>query len=556
MIPYYPAVYIGPNGEQFPVGYHPPPMALPYEQHQQQQHASPQNSRQYRPTAHQHQHQHHPQHHPRAQQHALHQHSQQQHSQHFQGHQNGPFPIHGPTSTPLSFVGTTIKPTSFSGQSTLESISTPNMHQLKSSASLGSIGSSSSGSSGDKGDSEGGDTFNSHEDSSSTNLSPAVSLPALRAPAPDYPSPAQPSAKTSFPSSLTAAACTGSQQTQTSHHSNPPSSSASSAMGTISPAAVADTGTQGNAAVSDTGKASAHMTPATAGGGSGNENYPSTTDPAANTYETAAVQGQQAEEEVVGERDGLQEQPKQQEAVSPPSSSQHQHQQQQQHLQQPFGQYPSPYSAPHSVGPHSGSHQSPYPQPSHRSAPASPYYPSRQNPNHSKPLSGQQGQGPGIHGAMALPQGPAPSQQAYGAPPPFFGPTVPPMPPSPGSRRTAVYPGQAPVPPGSHPFSMPTGGRPGQQFHSPSGYKQPFTNQGYPQDFQHSGYYATPEGWHQIPTPALQKKPKELDKAMWVGNVLNDTTLAELQAIFEAEPTEAEGDIQHDIPEVKIIYLN
>jgi len=38
---------------------------------------------------------------------------------------------------------------------------------------------------------------------------------------------------------------------------------------------------------------------------------------------------------------------------------------------------------------------------------------------------------------------------------------------------------------------------------------------------------------------------------MWVGNVLNDTTIAELQAIFEAEPTEAEGDIQHDVPEVR-----
>ncbi|KAG0286564.1 hypothetical protein BGZ98_005027, partial [Dissophora globulifera] len=83
-----------------------------------------------------------------------------------------------------------------------------------------------------------------------------------------------------------------------------------------------------------------------------------------------------------------------------------------------------------------------------------------------------------------------------------------------------------------------------------------YMNQGYPPDYQqqhqlqqHPGYYATPEGWRPVPTPTLQKKPKELDKAMWVGNVLNDTTIAELQAIFEAEPTEAEGDIQHDIPE-------
>jgi hypothetical protein len=55
------------------------------------------------------------------------------------------------------------------------------------------------------------------------------------------------------------------------------------------------------------------------------------------------------------------------------------------------------------------------------------------------------------------------------------------------------------------------------------------------------------------PTPTLQKKPKELDKAMWVGNVLSDTTQEELRAIFEAEPTEEEGDIEHDVPEVNLI---
>ncbi|KAF9544820.1 hypothetical protein EC957_011641 [Mortierella hygrophila] len=78
---------------------------------------------------------------------------------------------------------------------------------------------------------------------------------------------------------------------------------------------------------------------------------------------------------------------------------------------------------------------------------------------------------------------------------------------------------------------------------------RPYMHPGYPQDYQHAGYYQTSEGWRPAPVPTLQKKPKELDKAMWVGNVLNDTTVAELKAIFEAEPTEAEGDIPHDIPE-------
>ncbi|KAG0254554.1 hypothetical protein BG011_005657 [Mortierella polycephala] len=91
--------------------------------------------------------------------------------------------------------------------------------------------------------------------------------------------------------------------------------------------------------------------------------------------------------------------------------------------------------------------------------------------------------------------------------------------------------------------------RSGQPYHNPAGYKQPYINQGYPPDYQQVGYYPGSEGWRPAPIPALQKKPKELDKAMWVGNVLNDTTLAELQAIFETEPTEAEGDIQYDIPE-------
>ncbi|KAF8946798.1 hypothetical protein BGZ47_011384 [Haplosporangium gracile] len=101
---------------------------------------------------------------------------------------------------------------------------------------------------------------------------------------------------------------------------------------------------------------------------------------------------------------------------------------------------------------------------------------------------------------------------------------------------------------GSHSVPM-TDAQSAPPFHAAGGYKHPYMHPGYPQDYQHAGYYQTSEGWRAAPVPTLQKKPKELDKAMWVGNVLNDTTVAELKAIFEAEPTEAEGDIPHDIPE-------
>ncbi|KAF9937768.1 hypothetical protein BGZ67_000924 [Mortierella alpina] len=127
-------------------------------------------------------------------------------------------------------------------------------------------------------------------------------------------------------------------------------------------------------------------------------------------------------------------------------------------------------------------------------------------------------------------------------PPPFFNPN---MPPSPGPRRPIVYAGQGPSAAGSQPMPHP-GVRPAQQY---MGFKQPYPGQGFHQDYPQPGYFHTPEGWRPGPPPTLQKKPKELDKAMWVGNVLNDTTVAELQAIFEAEPTEAEGDVEHDIPE-------
>ncbi|KAG0372356.1 hypothetical protein BGX24_000364 [Mortierella sp. AD032] len=133
-------------------------------------------------------------------------------------------------------------------------------------------------------------------------------------------------------------------------------------------------------------------------------------------------------------------------------------------------------------------------------------------------------------------------------PPPYFASNPSSVPPSPGSRRPLVYPGQPAMSPGSHPMPL-ADSRPGPPFHAAGGYKHPYMHPGYPHDYQQTGYYQTSEGWRSIPAPALQKKPKELDKAMWVGNVLNDTTVAELKAIFEAEPTEAEGDIPHDIPE-------
>lgn len=117
---------------------------------------------------------------------------------------------------------------------------------------------------------------------------------------------------------------------------------------------------------------------------------------------------------------------------------------------------------------------------------------------------------------------------------------------------TATSPRRQPYPQGP-PSGLPL---PGAGIRSPNSpyhqqpYKQPYMPPGYGYDFQSPGYYSPGEGWRQQPPPTLQKKPKELDKAMWVGNVLNDTTVAELQAVFEAPPTEAEGDIPHDIPEV------
>ncbi|KAG0343525.1 hypothetical protein BG004_005241 [Podila humilis] len=121
-------------------------------------------------------------------------------------------------------------------------------------------------------------------------------------------------------------------------------------------------------------------------------------------------------------------------------------------------------------------------------------------------------------------------------------------------RRQPLYPltpGPAPMPQGS-PQSLPLPGMrsPNPPYQSPPHKQTPYLAPGYGYDFETPGYYFPGEGWRQQPPPMLQKKPKELDKAMWVGNVLSDTTVAELQAVFEELPTEtAEGDIEHDIPE-------
>ncbi|KAI1298328.1 hypothetical protein EDD11_006794 [Mortierella claussenii] len=229
--------------------------------------------------------------------------------------------------------------------------------------------------------------------------------------------------------------------------------------------------------------------------------------------------------------------------LQPPSSSSqpqlHHNQFQQrtsplQHLQ-PFAPYPPSYSGPHQNSPYSGSSH----QPSNRSTPTSPYYLARQTHKLSPGQQGPELGGP--HGGVA-PTG-SHSHIAH-------------LPSNTGNER----------------------GRsdgPGTPYHTSGEYKQqqpPYVLPGFPPpnynppqqqylgngdsgagggDVGTEGHYGSPEGWRSgiAPSPSLQKKPKELDKAVWVGNVLNDTTMAELQAIFEAEPTEAEGDIEHDIPE-------
>ncbi|KAF9560856.1 hypothetical protein EC968_005990 [Mortierella alpina] len=607
MIPYYPAVYIGPNGEQFPVGYHPPPMALPFEQHP---HPHP------HPLPHQHQHQNQPQHqqppqhHPNPhQQHTLLQHQQQQqqqhqhqHPQHPQLQQRGPFPIHGPTSAPLPFVGTTTKP---SATSSIETISTPDMHQLETSASLESIDSGATASpSGARGGSERRGAKPQEEkqepeaegelplplplsdiprenqvlDPSTAKASTAVSVSRDRKTAagtgfrPTSHRPNQPAPQDKLPSDIPALATTagsnGSRRSRDRSVVPTPAAAAAEAVGAETgagaiaptPAALAlSQGTPNSAAITPAASSPTSptsMTPgATAQSKTGSPPAHAATSPSGIAHGRALeayacesindIPGQKGHRQVQEEHRALHQddptsssppQPKQQPQKSPSSSHHPQHH-----------QPPSPHASSRQSGSPTGAYptqtfQQQYPQPPHRSTPPSPYYPSRQSLGQTKAFTGQQGQGPGLHGPLPLPPGPAPNQQGFGMPPPFFNPNVP---PSPGSRRPIVYAGQGPNPSGSHPMPLP-GVRPVQQY---MGFKQPYPGQGFHHDYPQPGYFQTPEGWRPGPPPTLQKKPKELDKAMWVGNVLNDTTVAELQAIFEAEPTEAEGDVEHDIPE-------
>ncbi|KAG0002187.1 hypothetical protein BGZ79_003438 [Entomortierella chlamydospora] len=419
------------------------------------------------------------------------------------------------------------------------------MYQLESSASLGSVGTGSTGSSGDKGDSEGGET--NSQDGGSTNISPLTSPSTSMSRASAVPVSTPENRALAQQSSVKASSSSpriGSRQT--SHRSKQSGSP-------LSTREIPSTAASEKAATAVPITASATSITATA-----------TTDTAATTAATvdiAAIESDLndtpremiADQGLEGEelkREQDQKRDDRTASTSPGSSSsqQQQRQQQQQHPQL-YPQYPAPFPPPHQNSSHMSSHQPPYPQASHRSTPTPPYYPTRQTSGHSKPFTGQQGQGPGIHGVMTLPPGAVPGHQGYGVPPSYYGPNVNTVPQPPGSRRPVVYPGQAPISSGSHPLSLPGGVRPGQQYHTASGFKQPYVNQGFPPDYQHQGYFVPPDGWRPAPSTALQKKPKELDKAMWVGNVLSDTTMAELQAIFEAEPTEAEGDIQHDIPE-------
>ncbi|KAG0256743.1 hypothetical protein DFQ27_005523 [Actinomortierella ambigua] len=162
--------------------------------------------------------------------------------------------------------------------------------------------------------------------------------------------------------------------------------------------------------------------------------------------------------------------------------------------------------------------------------------------------------------------GVVPAVPTYGYPMPFYGTAMPPMYNAAGPRGQMGYP----VPTGAQVPSMvpsrslnppPPPPLPHVQQHS---YKHGYMGGGsggggggggggsggaYPVEY--GGHYMPPgEHWHSHPPQqSLQKKPKELDKAMWVGNVSSDTTVADLQAIFEAPPSEEEGDIQVDVPE-------
>ncbi|KAF9897675.1 hypothetical protein BX616_005173, partial [Lobosporangium transversale] len=595
MIPYFPAVYIGPNGEQFP-GYASPQMGLPYEQQQQQYHHSQQHphshSRQQHPRSSipSHQHPHHPHppqypshqhHHPRPQQ-------QHPHSHHTQG--QGQVPIHGPTSTPLSFSGTAApKPTHLSEQSTSMVIATPDMQQFESSVRMESIGSPnlSGSSSGDKSDQEGG-KHNLRRNTSTEKISTEINTSIASAGSGSKRSGdnghhrvnsnlqlrivpeknhglAPPTTKKSTASSNRTGPHQTSQRPNRLPNNSLNSRSQSTAVSTTTTSPITTTSTVKGMSSTD----SSSMVPDTGSDADSqsinNVSHASERKHREERNSNGTEQKEQERKQIKddghnkdnaddGPNTTILPEPHWSPSVSSSTTSQQQQQQQQ---QQPFMPYHSPYPGLPQSSSHSNTSPfvSPYP---HRSNPTPPYYPARQMPGQSKPYSGQQGQGPGgVHGPMPLIPGPGhPSDQ--GTHPPGSNPVS-----VSGGANGSNAIGTSST--GAGPVAGPVAG-PGQSYSGPGGFnKPPYPGHGFPPpDYsQHpgggggggpgAGYYMTAEGWRPISAnnagPALQKKPKELDKAMWVGNVLNDTTVEELEAIFQAEPSEAEGDIQHDIPE-------
>ncbi|GJJ74973.1 hypothetical protein EMPS_07331 [Entomortierella parvispora] len=523
------------------MGYHPGPMP-PYDQAPPLQH--PHHRQQQQQQQHPHQHPH-PQH-PHPQQ--LHSHAQ--HLPHGTG--GSLAPIHGPTSAPLSISETSGKTLSGTHPATrLESISTPDMLQLESSPSLDSTDSSFTGSTElktenktnkvgraelgqeeerikghqqsvealQKGNSTGSQVPScSSSSSSSPKMAHIDSNPALN----EAHRPSQERPKRTGP------------QQPTSHHPDSldtTESDSAEGVSSLADSVGVKTGLRGDA---DEEQELAAVTETTATTGDPSENSGTGPETAQRNHshrepgQTEPAQ-QERHSETQNSKGGSQ--------PIPPSS-----------LPDTYSGQPQPPFSPHQHHPHLQNQHQGY-QPQGRSSSAAPYYAPRHNHPHPKPFSGPQGQGPGgPHTPGNLAPGP-PGHQGYGIPPPFYSPNNSVIPSSPGSRRPMGFHPQSSVPTGSHPMGSPGLRLAGPQYHSSAGFKPPpFLNQGvYPPEYP--GYYHGPESWRGHPAPSLQKKPKELDKAMWVGNVLNDTTLAELQAIFEAEPTEAEGDVQHDVPE-------
>ncbi|KAF9974789.1 hypothetical protein BGZ73_001723 [Actinomortierella ambigua] len=167
-------------------------------------------------------------------------------------------------------------------------------------------------------------------------------------------------------------------------------------------------------------------------------------------------------------------------------------------------------------------------------------------------------------GVGGMDGGVVPAVPTYGYPMPFYGAAMPPIynvagprgqmgyPLPAGAQVPSMVPGRSINPPPPPPPPLP--------IVQPHNFKHGYMGGGaggggasagtYPLEYGGGPYMPPGEHWHPLPPQqSLQKKPKELDKAMWVGNVSSDTTVADLQAIFEAPPTEEEGDIQVDVPE-------